>query len=349
MLLPEKYDCLEQCASGDFMDYPIDIIIPWVDGNDPECRNEKSKYDPDSLAEEIRFETWDNLQYVFRGIEKHLPWFRYIFFVTWGHLPEWLIVDHPKLKVVKHTDYIPSKYLPTFNSNTIEMNYHRIDELSEHFILFNDDLYPLQDIPIDYYFRDGIPCAESVETHFVLKDIGDADLQIAYANVNNITIINDHFNKRDVVKNNHDKWFSPALGEKMIQNIWMYPWNNFESFVYPHEAKPMRKSVLSKIWNEEPLKLDRASMNKFRSASDVTQRLISQWQVCSGDYIPRKAQGKIIHINKNNIEDAVGAILNRSFPILSINEDSSDDFQYIRDRVNNALETVFPEKSSLES
>lgn len=330
------------------MDYPVDIIIPWVDGNDPEWRNEKNKYDPNLLAEEIRFESWDNLQFVFRGIEKHLPWFRYVFFVTWGHLPGWLDINHPKLKVIRHTDYIPSKYLPTFNSNTIEMNYHRIDELSEHFVLFNDDLYPLQDIPIDYYFRDGIPCAESIETHFVLKGIGDADLQIAYANVNNITIINDHFNKREVVKYNHDKWFSPALGEKMIQNIWMYPWNNFESFVYPHEAKPMRKSVLSAIWDAEPEKLDRASRNRFRASSDITQRLISQWQVCSGEYVPRKALGKIIHANRSNVEEVLTAIREEKYPILSINEDSVDDFISIKDQINKALCEVFPDKCSFE-
>jgi hypothetical protein len=42
---------------------------------------------------------------------------------------------------VKHEDYIPKEYLPTFNANTIELNFHRIKELSEHFVYFNDDTF----------------------------------------------------------------------------------------------------------------------------------------------------------------------------------------------------------------
>ena len=330
------------------MEYPIDIIIPWVDGDDPDWRKEKTKYDSNNNAEEIRFQSWDNLQYIFRGIEKHLPWFRYIFFVTWGHIPKWMNVENSKLRIIKHQDYIPDCYLPTFNSNTIEMNYHRIRDLAEHFILFNDDLIPLQDIPIDYYFREGLPCAECIETHFVLKNNKEQDFQTAYANINNITIINDHFDKREVIRRNSDKWFNPCLGKKVEQNIWLYHWNNFESFVYPHEAKPMRKSVLSKLWEIEPEKLDRASRNKFRASSDVTQRLISQWQVCSGEFIPRKSLGKTIHIETDNVEEAIDAILNHRYPILCVNEESSEDFEYIKNKVNAALEKVLPEKSSFE-
>ena len=55
----------------------IDIVIPWVDGSDPEWQQEFRKYR--SLAirrddnSEIRYRDWDNLQYLFRGIEKFAP------------------------------------------------------------------------------------------------------------------------------------------------------------------------------------------------------------------------------------------------------------------------------------
>ena len=35
----------------------------------------------------------------------------------------------PKLKLVSHKDYIPAEYLPTFNSNVIELWLHKIPEL----------------------------------------------------------------------------------------------------------------------------------------------------------------------------------------------------------------------------
>ena len=60
-------------------------------------------------------------------------------FVTWGHLPKWLNIDNEKLVIVNHQDYIPEKYLPTFNSNVLDLNMFRIPGLSEQYINFNDE------------------------------------------------------------------------------------------------------------------------------------------------------------------------------------------------------------------
>ena len=177
---------------------PIDIILPWVNGNDPAWRAERDKYDSDQIVSNVRYQSWDNLQYVFRGIEKNMPWIHKVFFVTWGHLPEWLNISCEKLTIIKHNDYIPAKYLPTFNSNVIEMNYFRIPDLSENYILFNDDLFPVQPIPKEYYFQDDTPCEEAVETHFILKADNGMDLQMNYACVNNMVLLNRNFDKQEV-------------------------------------------------------------------------------------------------------------------------------------------------------
>ena len=71
--------------------------------------------------------------------------------MTWGHIPQFLKTNHSKIRILRHEDYIPKQYLPTFNSNTIEMNYHRIRDLSENFIIFNDDTFPLQPIEETYF------------------------------------------------------------------------------------------------------------------------------------------------------------------------------------------------------
>ena len=60
-------------------DNKVDIVLLWVDGNDKEWQEEKNKYLPkekriDSTTSEIRFRDWDNLQYIFRGIENFMPW-----------------------------------------------------------------------------------------------------------------------------------------------------------------------------------------------------------------------------------------------------------------------------------
>ncbi|KAI4450826.1 Capsular polysaccharide phosphotransferase cps12A [Eubacterium plexicaudatum ASF492] len=124
----------------------VDIVLPWVDGSDPEWMERKEQWRAKSSVDykantNVRYESWDNLEYWFRAVEKNLPWFHKIFLLTCGHIPSFLNIDHPKLRIVRHEEYIPQKYLPAFKSRTIELNVHRIPDLSENFILFNDDFF----------------------------------------------------------------------------------------------------------------------------------------------------------------------------------------------------------------
>jgi hypothetical protein len=45
-----------------------------------------------------------------------------------------------KVSFVDLADFIPSQYLPTFNSHVIEAHLHMIPGLTEHFLYFNDDM-----------------------------------------------------------------------------------------------------------------------------------------------------------------------------------------------------------------
>ena len=85
----------------------VDLILPWVDGNDPNWRSEKEKYDIGRNTSEVRYQSWDNLQYIFRGIEANMPWVHKVYFVTWGHLPKWLNTSYKRIQVIRHEDYIP--------------------------------------------------------------------------------------------------------------------------------------------------------------------------------------------------------------------------------------------------
>lgn len=51
------------------------------------------------------------------------------------------IADDPKVQIILHSDFIPKKFLPTFNSTSIEMFLQFIPDLSEHFIYSNDDIF----------------------------------------------------------------------------------------------------------------------------------------------------------------------------------------------------------------
>lgn len=120
----------------------IDFVVTWLDANDPIWRESYNKYRGGVHKEDRgRYRNWDLFRYWFRAVENYAPWVNKVFLVTNGKFPDWINAKHPKLVLIKHTDYMPEKYLPTFNSRAIELNFHCIPGLSEHFVYFNDDMF----------------------------------------------------------------------------------------------------------------------------------------------------------------------------------------------------------------
>ena len=109
---------------------PIDFVLPWVDGNDKEWIKKKNQFREINTtgSDENRYRDWGLLKYWFRSSEINAPWVNKIFLITDNQIPSFLNTDNPKLKLVFHKDYIPSQYLHTFNSSSIEMNVHRITD-----------------------------------------------------------------------------------------------------------------------------------------------------------------------------------------------------------------------------
>ena len=339
----------------------IDIVIPWVDDNDPEWRAERDKWKnkisnqgglDEGANNNLRYESWDNLQYWFRSVEQNMPWFNKIFFVTWGHIPDFLNTSHPKLRIVKHKDYIPAGYLPTFNSNTIEMNYHRIEDLSENFIIFNDDMFILQPTKESYYFKNNLVCDSAIETPVmpVPADKNDSNRQWGcHIQINNILFINRHFNKRDVQSKHYDKWFCSEYEEFLERNKSMSYWNNFCGFQNPHVPSAMKKSILKHLWHIEPYTLDQASQNKFRYDTDVNQFLIRYWQFCEGNFLPRKTLGKAFTVNINNCKEIAEIIKAKKLQAVCTSEYCvPEEFVQIKRVINAAFNEIFPNKSSFE-
>lgn len=138
----------------------IDFVITWVDPEDPEWIAEKALYTDTNAnnTDNVRYRNWDTLRYWFRGVEQYAPWVHKIFFVTYGHLPQWLNTRNPKLNIIKHSDYIPGAYLPTFNSHVIENHMHLIPGLSDRFVYFNDDMFIVRKTHPTDFFKQGKPC-----------------------------------------------------------------------------------------------------------------------------------------------------------------------------------------------
>ncbi|SHI70168.1 Stealth CR1 domain-containing protein [Pseudobutyrivibrio xylanivorans] len=333
------------------MNQPIDIVIPWVDEKDIKWQHEKQKYESpkDFEASNMRFQSWDNLQLWFRAIEECMPWINDIYLITCGQIPEFLDENNPKLKIVFHTDFIPKEYLPTFNSNTIEMNIHRIPSLSENFILFSDDVFPLKKIEEEYYFKNNMVCDEAVENIITTSSFGAVSRNTRYAQVNNMFIINKYFKKREVQEKNRDKWYCEDYGDRLERTKACAYWYDFPGFYDPHMANAMKKSTLSKLWELEPEALDAGSRDRFRGHADVTQYLIRYWQICSGEFVPRRTQGKVFFPTIDTYHEVVEAIDNHLYTMISFNENCTpEEFERMKAAINGALERRYPNKCRFE-
>lgn len=73
----------------------LDLIFPFVDNQDPEWqklflkwKNKETELGANAAGEQSwsprRFRSWNNLQYLFRGIEKNIPWIDKVFLVLSG-------------------------------------------------------------------------------------------------------------------------------------------------------------------------------------------------------------------------------------------------------------------------
>ena len=218
--------------------YPIDIVITWVDGSDPAWQLERNKFvskfdiSNKSIAGSERYIDDGMLEYIFRGIEKFVPWVNKIHFVTWGHLPKWLNVNHPKLHIVKHEDFLPKEYLPTFSGNALSLNFHRIPDLAEHFIYVNDDMYFIAPIKKEFFFRNGLPCDMAVQEVIDMTTYHDV---YYYSVMNDITLLNTLISKRQSIKSHPFKWFNCKYGIKyFFKNFSLLPYNLFPGIDEPH-------------------------------------------------------------------------------------------------------------------
>ncbi|WP_158967743.1 stealth family protein [Paraglaciecola sp. L3A3] len=135
-------------------DFPIDFVILWVDGSDPEHERKRSKYLADFQLESAenaeqstdlkRFIQHDELVYCLRSIKQHAPWYRKIYLITDNQIPEFLDENRlglDRIEIVDHKELFQGKeeFLPTFNTRSLTTMMHHIKGLSEHFIYGNDD------------------------------------------------------------------------------------------------------------------------------------------------------------------------------------------------------------------
>ena len=328
----------------------IDFVVTWVDGADEAWRQEKAKYSQAAGDDDRRerYRDWELLRYWFRGVEQYAPWVRKIYFVTWGHLPKWLDTQNPRLEIVRHEDYIPEEYLPTFNSNVLEIYLHKIKGLSEHFVYFNDDMFLLDRVKPEDFFRDGKPC-DMLALQAVVANPSNPVMSYLY--LNNSLVLSRHFDKRQNMKSRPGSYFRIGYPPtRFWYNVLERAFPLYTGFYTVHGPSPFCKHTFQEVGAKEGDVLRAMSGNRFRSRSDVTQYLFREWQKLSGDFQPRNIQRDFgyFEIGEDN-RKLLKAIEGQKRRIVCINDTWQEgDFQRVKTQLRGAFERLFPMPSGFE-
>ena len=330
----------------------IDVVILWVDGTDPAWLTQKKEYLPPTEADSDsvnRYRDWGLLPYWFRAIETYAPWVRTVHFVTWGHVPAFLNRNAPKLHVVRHDEFMPPEFLPTFNSHAIELNIHRIPGLAEHFIYFNDDMFLLRPRKPEDFFRDGLPCSYGGEVPWCFRGkIGVWEHAVA----NNMGVVNQHFSKRQAVASHGKKYWDKCYRWKdnlrtlFLQKL--FP-DHFTGFKNLHAPAAYLKSTFREVWEAEPELLHSTCMDKFRQPSNVNQWVFLWWQLAKGSFAPYVVDNLVSSATEETVETLCGTIKGQTSAMICINDpDVAVDIESLAQILRRAFETILPDRSQFE-
>lgn len=326
----------------------IDFVITWVDCNDPIWQKAFRAYLPQRQYTDdvsyIRYRNWDNLRYWFRGVEKFAPWVNKIHLITCGQIPDWLNLKSPKLHFVKHSDYIPNEYLPTFSSRPIMLNIHRIEGLSDHFVCFDDDFFLIDKVEPERFFRKGLPCDKAAFDALSPSSIFMHNI------VNDLCVINASFKKHEMIRRHLWKWFSPQAGNKVLRTLFLLPWPHFTGFYNHHLPHGYLKSTFEEVWEKYEDILLRTTASRFRSIADVQSWLFRYWQLAKGDFVPLNVNrdGAYFSISDDSLSKIVKTIEYQKKRIVCLNDGEVSSFEAAKERINAAFQKILPEKSSFE-
>lgn len=333
----------------------IDIVILWVDGNDPKLISEKQRYSAGResfFADVNRQRDWGIFRYVFRGVEAYLPWVRRIYLVTsFGQCPPWLNVTHDRLRIVDVEEFMPSEVLPTFNSNSIQLCIHKLPGLSERFILWDDDMFAISPMKPDDFFHGGLPCTQIGFARLTAERYDDT---YAHSILNDVGVINQNFDFRVQLRKWWRKWLSLRNGiDVLLRNVgYIGPMDRFFWAYYPHMPQGYLRKTFEDIWYVEHDIMGQAITHRFRSKEDLTHKLMRYWQIASGEVVPRntRSYGRLFLNFPEEIEALRRVVYRSSKKLVCINDSNVSEsmFEYCCEEIKNILNYRLPDMSAYE-
>lgn len=138
----------------------MSIVYTWVNGSQPCYRESRMAAGGKNSVGGSRDREIGELMYSIRSLKKFVPWHTGpIYIVSPGHIPHWVDLDNPRIKVINQDDLFPEyakAFLPTFNTHVIEQFLYLIPGLSDIYMQVNDDYLFTKPIePHEFFTCDG--------------------------------------------------------------------------------------------------------------------------------------------------------------------------------------------------
>lgn len=291
--------------------YPIDAVITWVDGQDPNHLRKLNEYiikiggHRPRTADPTRFHNDGEVTYCVVSLLKYAPWLRYIYIVTDEQTPDIFnqLKGTPweyKVKLIDHKDIFAGfeQVLPTFNIRTIMTVLWRIPELAEHFIFFNDDVVLIQPVSPSNFFHDN-----GIVVRGQWKSLHDRRLK---AKLRNIWF-------KYVPKTKKQKLRERALHSDGQKNTARMLGFIDEYFFLEHSPHPWRKSVVKNFYDNNPVLFEKNIIPKLRTIDQfLGDALASFLEIKSGSALIDETM-KVTEVDPpRQTEDYVKSIIERA-------------------------------------
>lgn len=294
----------------------IDYVVPMVFHDDVVWRENFRKvgsvYDESNLMNFVRYRSWGTERLLIQLVKKNMPWLRNIIILLAqeSQKQEWM--DEEGVRVVYHREFIPEKYLPTFNSRGMEMFLKDIPGISDCFLYGNDDMFPLKPLEPTDFFRPAekggalLPCI-----HMTEKPFPSSPNNFQMACREGLNFVAKEFGKRYRVT-----WLKNG-----------------------HSIAPILKSTCEHLWERGRQEIE-ASITAFRLPQNFNQYIYSWWQYFAGEYVDSVPTRKYVNVRKS-VEEVVAALYDDEMKIVCVNDhECAGDYRAYASAVRNALKLI---------
>lgn len=287
------------------------VLLPYVDGGDPLWREDLERAGGAFQAE--RFRDWGMLRYVVRSYAVNMLWADVALVVAReSQVPEWW-----SGKTVYHRDFIPGRYLPCFNVNTIEDYLWAIDGLPDKIVYTNDDILAMRPMSGPMFFDGDRPRVNVGESDGWTQNVFRRFCR------NSMDVVSDALG---VARHDGDKLLKPTHSMTPIAG-WQLEW-------FGANVAPVIESG--------------RMVTKVREAKNVNQYAYTYAALFSGEASPSRRECRYVDMDSGE-DTALAEIAEPTCDLLCLNDNGRViDYAGQKIRLIAALDAAFPDKCEYE-